>query len=165
MREPSDSAARAADILERSGATWALIGALAALRYRATPRLTVDADFLATWRPGLADAFRSEGYEVEEVAEPGETPYLLVVRGQGDVIDVLLAVVDYQEVALARAVDHVLTVEDVLIHKLIAWRPRDRNDIASILDTDIAIDEAYVEEWAARWEVQDRWQEARQRRG
>lgn len=165
MREPSDSAARAAEILERSGASWALIGALAALRYRATPRLTVDADFLATWRPGLAEAFRSEGYDVDEVAEPGEPPHLLVVRGQGDVIDVLLAVVDYQEVALARAVDHVLTVEDVLIHKLIAWRPRDRNDIASILDTGIAIDEAYVAEWAARWEVEDRWQEARQRRG
>lgn len=32
-------------------------------------------------------------------------------------------------------------------------------------DTDIAIDEAYVEEWAERWEVADRWQEARARRG
>lgn len=36
--------------------------------------------------------------------------------------------------ALERAVDHVLTAEDVIIHKLIAWRPRDRDDIAAILD-------------------------------
>jgi hypothetical protein len=165
VREPSDSSRAGAEILTRAGVDWALIGALAALRYRATPRLTVDADFLASWTPDLAASFRREGYDVDEVAEPGEPPHLLVVRGKGDVIDVLLAVVEYQRVALDRAVDHVLTVEDVIVHKLIAWRPRDRNDIASILDTDVAIDGAYIEHWAAEWDVADRWTEARARRG
>lgn len=164
MREPSDSSRAAAEVFRRVGGDWALIGALAALRYRATPRLTVDADFLATWSPALSAAFRDEGYDVDEIAEPGEPPHLLVVRGKGDVIDVLLAVVEYQRVALARAVDHVLTVEDVIVHKLIAWRPRDRNDIASILDTDIGLDEAYIERWAAEWDVTGRWHEARARR-
>ena len=161
MREPSDSAARAAEILEEAGVPWALAGALAALRYRATPRLTIDADFLAKHQQGLADAFRRAGYDVTEVAEPGEGPHLLVVRGRGDVIDVLLAVVEYQDVALARAVDHVLTIEDVLIHKLIAWRPRDRNDIASILETEPVLDEAYLEAWVSAWEVEERWRQAR----
>lgn len=161
MREPSDSAAAAAEILDGAGVDWALIGGLAALRYRATPRLTVDADFLASSSPVLADAFRDAGYEVQEVAEPGEPPHLLVVRGRGDVIDVLLAVVEYQEVALGRATDHLLTVEDVIIHKLIAWRPRDRNDIASILETGIDLDEPYIDAWATRWEVSDRWELAR----
>lgn len=161
MREPSDSAASAAEILEAAGVEWALIGGLAALRYRATPRLTVDADFLASADETLADAFRSAGYDVTEAAEPGERPHLLMVRGKGDVIDVLLAVVEYQEVALRRAIDHVLTAEDVVVHKLIAWRPRDRSDIASILDAGIALDEDYIEEWAARWEVSGRWAEAR----
>ena len=160
MREPSDSAAAGAEILERVGGAWALIGALAALRYRATPRLTVDADFLAEAHPDLADAFRAAGYDVREVAQPGEPAHLLVVRGNGDVIDVLHPVVEYQEVALRRAVDHVLTIEDVLVHKLIAWRPRDRNDIASILEAAHPFDAGYVEEWAARWEVSDRWREA-----
>lgn len=161
MREPSDSAARAAEVFERANVPWALVGALAALRYRATPRMTVDADFLAKYEPRLVDAFRADGYDVTEVAEAGEPPHLLVVRGQGDVIDVLLAVVEYQEVALARAVDHVLSIEDVLIHKLIAWRPRDRNDIASILDTDPELDEAYLVEWVQAWDVEERWREAR----
>ena len=163
MREPSDSAASGAEILDRVGGAWSLVGGLAALRYRATPRMTVDADFLAEPHPDLAAAFRAEGYDVTEVADPGESPHLLVVRGKGDVIDVLLAVVDYQDVALRRAVDHVLTVEDVLVHKLIAWRPRDRNDIASILETDPDLDEAYLREWVDRWGVGDRWQEARRR--
>lgn len=160
MREPSDSAASAAEILDAAGVEWALIGGLAALRYRATPRLTVDADFLASRSPAVAEAFRAAGYDVTEAAEPGEAAHLLVVRGKGDVIDVLLAVVEYQEVALQRAVDHVLTVEDVIVHKLIAWRPRDRNDIASILETGAALDEAYIAGWAAEWEVSERWAEA-----
>ena len=42
--------------------------------------------------------------------------------------------VEYQRVALRRSVDHVLTAEDVIVHKLIAWRLRDRDDIRSILE-------------------------------
>ena len=160
MREPSDSAAAAAEILDAVGVEWALIGGLAALRYRATPRLTVDADFLASQSATLAAAFRDAGYELTEVAEPGEPPHLLVVRGKGDVIDVLLSVTEYQDVALRRAVDHVLTAEDVIVHKLIAWRPRDRNDIASILEAGITLDEDYIVGWAARWDVSERWTEA-----
>ena len=114
MREPSDSAASAAEILGRAGGRWALIGGLAALRYRATPRLTV-------------------------------------------------AIVDYQSVALDRATDHVLTAEDVIVHKLIAWRPRDRNDIASILDTGIELDDEYIRHWASEWDVADRWEQALER--
>jgi hypothetical protein len=164
VREPSVSAEAAAEILDATGVEWALIGGLAALRYRRTPRLTVDADFLATYVPGLAEAFRDAGYEVTESAQPGEPPHLLAVRGKGDVIDVLLAVVEYQHVALERAVDRVLTAEDVIVHKLIAWRPRDRNDIASILEVVTDLDEAYIELWAAEWDVADRWEQARRSR-
>lgn len=162
MREPSDSAASAAEILGRLGGRWALIGALAAMRYRATPRLTTDADFLADDVPGLADAFRERGYDVDVLGEAGEPPHLLVVRGHGDQIDILLPVVEYQSVALERAVDHVLTVEDVLVHKLIAWRPRDRNDIASILSTNPDLDDDYIRHWAEVWDVSERWRQARE---
>lgn len=160
MREPSDSAASAAEILGRLGGRWTLIGALAAQHYRATPRMTTDADFLADDVPGLADAFSAAGYAVVTHAEPGEPAHLLVVTGHGDHIDVLLPVVEYQEVALARAIDHVLTVEDVIVHKLIAWRPRDRNDIASILETGEPLDGDYIIRWATEWGVADRWQQA-----
>lgn len=161
MREPSDSAASAAEIFAACGGRWALVGALAALRYRATPRLTTDVDFLADHTDGLEQGFRDAGYDVTAVAEPGERPHLLVVRGRGDRIDVLFPVVEYQDVALRRAVDHVITAEDVIVHKLIAWRPRDRNDIASILETGMALDEAYIRQWAAEWHVSERWEQAR----
>ena len=40
----------------------------------------------------------------------------------GDRIDLMLPAIAYQRVALDRAIDHVITAEDVIIHKLIAWR-------------------------------------------
>ena len=134
---------------------------MAALRYRATPRLTTDVDVLAEPVPGLVEAFRAAGYDVSESALPGDTAHLLLVRGNGDRIDILLPVVHYQQVALERAVDHVITAEDVVVHKLIAWRPRDRNDIASILEAGRPLDEEYIRTWAAEWDVVDRWEQAR----
>jgi hypothetical protein len=74
---------------------------------------------------------------------------------------VLLPAVDYQRSALDRAVDHVITVEDVIVHKLIAWRPRDRNDIASIFEAGHALDEQYIERWSREWDVLDRWEQAK----
>lgn len=161
MRELSDSAASAAEVFAACGGRWALVGALAALQYRATPRLTTDVDFLADNVAGLEDAFRAAGYEVTAVADEGDPPHLLLVRGRGDQIDVLFPIVEYQQIALERAHDHVITAEDVIIHKLIAWRPRDRNDIASILETGIELDDEYIRRWAREWHVLDRWEEAR----
>jgi hypothetical protein len=89
---------------------------------------------------------------------------MLLVRGGGDRIDLLLATVDYLRNALARAHGNVVTVEDVIVQKLIAWRPRDRDDIASILDVGHDLDDAYIAAWAATFEVVDRWNEARVRR-
>lgn len=63
---------------------------------------------------------------------------------------------DYQKEALRRAVDHVLTVEDVIVHKIIAWRPRDRSDIQSIVDAEHQIDWAYVGRWAEAFGVSER---------
>lgn len=54
-----------------------------------------------------------------------------------------------------------ITVEDVIVQKLIAWRPRDRNDIASILEGGHHLDEQYIERRAVEWEVLDRWHQAR----
>ena len=160
VREPSDSARTAAEILDGLGARWAYVGAFAALRYRDTPRLTTDVDILVTPVEGMTDAFERAGYEVTVVADEGEPPHLVLVRGRGDQIDLMLPAVAYQRVALDRAIDHVITAEDVIVHKLIAWRPRDRNDVLSILDAGRPLDEAYIRHWAQEWEVLDRWEEA-----
>lgn len=140
------------------------MGAAAALRYRSDPRLTTDLDLLVDPTPGLAGSFREAGFEVREVADPGEQPDLLLIRGGGVRVDLIMATVEYQQIALGRAVEGALSVEDVIIHKLIAWRPRDRDDVASILRAGHPLDESYIDRWADDWDVEDRWNEARRSR-
>ena len=74
MREPLDSAAAAAEILDDLGGRWALIGALGALRYRATPRLTTDVHILADPVDGLSQAFEAAGYTITSISAPGDEP-------------------------------------------------------------------------------------------
>ncbi len=138
-----------------------VIGAFAALHYRLTQRETTDVDFLVARLADVVEVMEADGYSVTTMAEPGEEPYVVYIRG-GDVsVDLLVAETDYQREAMRRAVDGVLTVEDVIVHKLIAWRPRDRDDITSILAAGHEMDADYIERWAASWEVSERWAEAR----
>jgi len=71
------------------------------------------------------------------------------------------AVADYQRLAIQRGFGaHVLTPEDVIVHKLIAWRPRDRDDIEVILSAGLTLDHAFIEQWSQEWDVLDRWRSA-----
>lgn len=161
MPEIEDSYVEFRDRFEALGLEPVLIGALAAQRYRLAPRSTTDVDFLVRRLGDLVASTRADGFEVSVMAEPEGDPYVAFIRGRGVKVDVLVAETEYQEVALDRAVDGVLTVEDVLVHKLLAGRPRDRDDIASILATGRPFDEAYVARWAEVWGVGDLWAEVR----
>jgi len=158
--EPSEWLASIGELLDELGIDWAAIGALAANRYRATVRFTSDADALVEWVERLDDALRARGYDVQVIADEGEPPHLLRLRRQEEQVDLLPPVVEYQQVALDRAVDRVITAEDVIVFKLIAWRARDRDDIRSILETGRRLDRDYIVRWAEAWEVTDRWAEA-----
>ena len=164
MPEPSAYFDRFRDELIRLGANPVGIGAFAALLYRAEPRATTDVDFLVTSLRGVADEFRRQGYTVREICEADEaSPYVVFIRGDGVKVDALLVETEYHAVAHGRAVNGMLTVEDVLIHKLIAWRAKDQDDIASILSTRPILDIEYIDRWADEWQVGDRWAESRQR--
>lgn len=155
--DPSAWLASIAEIFDDLEVGWTLVGALAANQYRATPRFTVDLDALADHDDRLVDRLRSAGYDVVVVADEGERPHLLrCTRGPAS-IDILLPVIEYQKTALARSRDHVLTPEDVIIHKLIAWRLRDRDDIRSILEAGVPLDHDYLARWIDAWEVGGRW--------
>lgn len=161
MPEIEDSYVEFRDRFERLGLEPVLIGALAAARYRMAPRFTTDVDFLVRRMGDLVEDVRADGYDVHVMAEPGGEPYVAFIRGPGTKVDVLVAETEYQELALDRAVDGVLTVEDVLVHKLLAGRPRDGDDVSSILASGRAFDETYVARWAEVWGVTDRWLSAR----
>jgi hypothetical protein len=146
-------------VLDQLGASWAVAGALAALEYRATKRTTTDLDILVAWHPELVQELITAGFDVR-IFEDDSEPHLLRTRSAICAVDFIIAGTPYQHLAIERAHDHVLTVEDVLVHKLIAWRPRDRDDVRSILSTGLAFDREYVSHWAGEWDVDDRWRES-----
>ncbi len=147
--------------LDRLACPWVVAGALAAFRYRDSPRFTTDLDLLVTWDVEIPAAFEALGYSVRQIASPGEGPHLIVLTRDKERIDLIVAVVDYQDLAIRRGeLEHVLTPEDVIIHKLIAWRPRDRDDVASILAAGHDLDREYIDHWASEWDVADRWDKA-----
>lgn len=160
--------------LRELGIRWALIGALAANRYRASPRLTQDVDvLLADVGPGLEaleTAFRAGGWTVRRATPEGEL--LRLRHPELGIADLLVAGTAYQQEAIRRAREErleggeaipVLTAEDVIVHKLIAGRTQDLADVEAILAAGVPLDREYVERWARFWEVLDRWHEARAR--
>jgi hypothetical protein len=151
-------------LLDLTGTAWTLAGALAALEYRATTRSTTDLDFLVAWNPSLVPELIAAGFDVRVLEDEGE-PHLLRTCRADCTVDFIVAGTEYQHLAIDRAQGHVLTVEDVLVHKLIAWRPRDRDDIRSILSTGLTFEHEYVDHWAREWAVEDRWREALSWRG
>jgi hypothetical protein len=159
VREPSDYSTEFADRLRALGVEPVLIGALAANVYRLTPRSTTDVDILVSSLTNVAEAMEAAGFEVKVMAEAGE-PYAMFVRGDGIRVDLLAAQTEYQRLAIARAVDGVLTAEDIVVHKLIAWRTRDRDDVQQILAAGHSLDRGYIAGWAEAWGVADRWEEA-----
>lgn len=163
-----EAIAALAAILGRLGIVWVVMGAVAANRYRRDVRLTGDVDLLlADHGPGL-EAMESALYDGGWSSQRG-TPDGAILRLRHRALgaaDIVLAETDYQREAIRRARTEpsggglnvrVLCLEDVLVHKLIAGRPRDLADIEDILAGGLAFEESYVERWAEYWEVLDLW--------
>jgi hypothetical protein len=156
------------DLLDTLRIRWVLIGALAANRYRRSPRLTQDIDLLlADTGPGLdplETALRSAGWEVQRASPEAEL--LRLRHPEHGIADLLFAGTDYQHEAIRRARSEsfddgasarVLTAEDVIVHKLIAGRTQDLADIEAILAAKLPLDESYIEHWATFWDVLASW--------
>lgn len=161
-----------AALLRRLGIRWALMGALAANRYRASPRTTQDVDLLLSGAgldlESLEAALRAAGWHVRR-ADPGGA-LLRLRHPELGIADLVIAGTDYQEEALARAREEaigtgerafVLRPEDVIVHKLIAGRTQDLADVEAIVAAGTPLDEEYVEHWADFWEVRERWSAVR----
>ena len=78
-------------------------------------------------------------------------------------IDVIASEMAYQETALGRARQTtladgteipILSVEDIVILKLVAARGKDLDDVESILLSDAELDWGYVRKWANEWQVE-----------
>ena len=155
-------------LLDPKGVAWAVLGAHAANLYREETRSTKDVDVLAslsvTRMEMLADDLTKAGWSVRYRAEND----WLIRASHPDIghVDLMCVQDEYQEIALTRAeVKPVegagevrfLAVEDILIHKVIASRWQDEEDVVSILKGDPELDEAYMGVWLRRWEIEEQY--------
>lgn len=155
-----------AALLGELGIRWALIGALAANRYRASARTTQDVDLLlANTGPGLEAALQRRGWELRRATPDADL--LRLRHAEFGIADLLIAGTDYQQEALRRAHSErigdgpalwVLSVEDVILHKLIAGRRQDHADVEAILAAGVALDERYLERWIGYWDLRGDWE-------
>ncbi|MDR7427161.1 MAG: DUF6036 family nucleotidyltransferase [Armatimonadota bacterium] len=169
MHEPSTHSALLARIgstLEARGIPYMVIGGHAAILY-GEPRLTRDIDITLGVGPDrlgeLLEIVRMAGL----VPAPGAQElalrnYVLPCSdaATGIDVDLILSVSAYEQEALARARTVALgsagvrfaSVDDVLIHKIVAGRPRDIEDARAILAKTPSLDRPYLLRWLQEFE-------------
>ena len=132
--------------LEEQRVAYMLIGGIANLVWGA-PRSTLDVDASvlveeAEW-PGLIRALRRRFRVIPK--DPAEflrdTHVLPVETSEGIRIDLIWAQLPYEHKAIARAITtdvaghqaRICRPEDLIVHKVIADRPKDREDVRAIV--------------------------------
>ena len=158
---------RLAQALESCSIAYMVIGGQAVLLY-AEPRLTRDVDVAlglsVTRLPTLLEVIRALGLRVRvQNAEDfvRQTMVLPCEEAASSIrVDFIFSNTPYEAEALLR-VNRVrvggsevcyASVEDLIIHKLVAGRPRDIEDVHSILQKNPSYDRAYVQRWLADFE-------------
>jgi hypothetical protein len=170
---------------ERLGSgSYAIVGAVARNAW-APPRATTDLDVAIAAEPAAVAAaegsLRELGYAPvrrHQVESDDALPDLIVFRSARSLprqVDLLVAKTDFEAAVLARAVavqvsGHrvlVASPEDLVVYKLLADRPRDREDAEAVILTQEragrALDWSHVERWARYWEIEDRARALRER--
>lgn len=158
--------ARIASTLETSNIPYMVIGGHAAVLY-GEPRLTRDIDITLGVGPDrlgeLLDIVRgADLVPAQGAQELALRSYVLPCSDSvtGIDVDLILSVSAYEQEALGRAQAvaisgvHVrfASVEDVLIHKIVAGRPRDIEDARAILAKSPSLDRSYLQRWLQEFE-------------
>ncbi|GBD14101.1 hypothetical protein HRbin24_02151 [bacterium HR24] len=166
-KSPGSLLVRLAQALDEAGFRYAVTGGQALLVH-SRPRVTLDVDI--TVACPLEDLARL----VEALAAAGISPlpddplafarrhYVIPCLDSttGLRVDVTIGLTPYETEALARAVTvpvmgypvRYLAPEDLLVHKLVAWRPQDRVDAQELLRAQPHMDLTYVRRWLREFE-------------
>lgn len=157
---------RLLDLLDEAGVEYAVIGGHAVNAWL-EPRFTADVDVTVHAPPATMDRLKavlaSHGYRVtgeHGATQPSGPDFVRFVSdGAGITLEVQASKTAFQREVLRRAAaagtPRIATPEDLIVLKLIANRPKDRIDLLGLLQLD-GLDWAYVERWAAAWDVVDR---------
>ncbi|MFI5144852.1 MAG: nucleotidyltransferase [Ignavibacteria bacterium] len=151
-----------AESFEKAKIPYMVVGGQAVLVY-GEPRLTNDVDFNLGIGPQDADKLLNIGKELGLNVLVKE-PYEFVIRNyvlpmadpeSGLRMDFIFGITDYEKIAIARAKDISIenrmvkycSKEDLIIFKMIAARPRDIEDVKSILLKNDNVDKPYIIKW------------------
>jgi len=168
-------ALRLIDLLEQEGMEYALMGGLAVPVW-GIPRATYDIDIVLSMDEnglrGFIDLVKSAGFRLDPAHEAG---FRDALQGMEKIllewwtpesrrveVDVFLVTTPYQKAAFLRRCRvrldgrdaWVLSAADIVLHKLLAGRPKDMADIQNILAIQGVPDSEYLEEWARRLKVE-----------
>ncbi len=150
---------------KREGISYAIIGGMA-LQHWGKPRFTQDIDIALLVTLGEEEALLEKILAVfspRAIAFTLKNRVCLVKSKEGYPIDISLGIPGYEEEVMKRAVscklggDQVVKIcfaEDLIIHKIIAGRPQDLNDIETvIMRQGKKLDVAYIRKWLKEFSV------------
>ncbi|OGW15401.1 MAG: hypothetical protein A3G93_06805 [Nitrospinae bacterium RIFCSPLOWO2_12_FULL_45_22] len=159
-------------IFEADGIDYAIIGAFAANFYRMEPRFTADLDILVILETistqDLIKILERNGFKIKLI--PESDPDMLLCDKGSIPIHLIICKIPYQHLVVKRKTWEevegikvpVISLEDLLIHKLIAHRQKDLWDIDSIIERirrlGLIPEEEYLDFWTKEWDVLEEWE-------
>ena len=156
-----------AKALKKADLPYMIIGGQAVLLY-GEPRMTKDIDITLGVDVGHLEAvvamLRSVGLEIipSDYEAFAKRTYVLPAheKESGIRVDFIFSFTPYEQHAIERALPVMMdeipvmfaSVEDVIIHKIFAGRPRDLEDVRSMLLKNSEFDVSYVKQWLAEFD-------------
>jgi hypothetical protein len=151
-----------ATFLEEKQIPYAVLGGLA-VQHWGEPRTTLDIDIVVLVPPETEDSFLNDVLSrfhprlPDAVAFARRNRILLISTSGGIPVDLSLGIPGYEEEALVRAAPvsfagllpvRVVSPEDLIIHKCVAARARDIEDIERVLVRQkLKLDLRYIRRW------------------
>lgn len=156
---------------------YAVMGGIA-VRAHGLPRPTYDVDFvISVQQDQLEQIFErldELGFRIPEIYRQGwvdrvaEMPLVKVetyIDGRAVAVDIFLAETSFLQSVMSRTQHAIVegleltlvSVEDLILLKVLANRLRDRADIADVRLVQGTLDEAYLQQWAKELDIEQRF--------
>lgn len=162
MRDPLETAWEIHQFLSARQVPYAIIGGLA-VQHWGRPRLTTDLDVTVAVRAERTQAFLQDVITqfTPRVKDPeafARSTRVILVRASNDCpIDISLAIPGYEDSVMSRVVEYEVrsgqrlrfcSPEDLIIHKAVAGRPLDVQNIEGVVFRQgDALDAEYIRRW------------------